>query len=200
MNDPMRGTYKPPKKHKNRQMSRTAFIQTEVDNPYSVPPSSPQISKQDAGFKGGKERVYRRISDNPLLTMLARKRIDDAQFLAGQKYQNAHLILTGQMGQGMDYSRQRVDCSQMPTSLAERQLQASDVIRHANGHLKLYGMNEKDDMEAVLRVQKIAGEGLSVTQYCQIIRGLKSSKSVSKQMEFLRHDLSALAQYWRLSS
>lgn len=218
MTDHIKGSYVPPKKHSNGTLARAAFVQTLVDNPYAIKPDNSRLATGASGAANSQarintsntlagsantnisnqERVHQRTSDNPLLTMLLRQRIDKAQFLAGQKYQNAHFISTGQTGQGIDYSRQRVDCSLRPTSLAERQLQASDLIGQANQALKLYGVNEKDTLEAVLRVQKIAGEGLNVTQYCRLVRGLKSSKSVSKQMNHLREDLNVLVTLWRL--
>lgn len=190
MRQQMTGTYVPPKKHANSAQKRAAFIKDTVDNPYAGLPAQGQLR--------GKEQVYRRTSDNPLLTMLARQYIDQAQYLASQKYLNAHLISTGQSGIGMDYARQKVDGGGVALTLTERQLQASDIIRAANRELKANGRNDKSPMEAVLRVQKIVGEGLTVTQYCQIIRGVKSSKSVSKQMACLREDLTVLAQMWGL--
>lgn len=190
MKQQMTGTYVPPKKHVNPAQRRAAFIKDKVDNPYAGLPAQGQMR--------GKEQVYRRTSDNPLLTMMARKYIDQAQYLAAQKYLNAHLISTGQSGIGMDYARQKVDGGGVALTLTERQLQASDIIRAANRELKASGRNDKSPMEAVLRVQKIVGEGLTVTQYCQIIRGVKSSKSVSKQMACLREDLTVLAKMWGL--
>lgn len=190
MKQQMTGIYSAPKKHPNPAQRRAAFIQDYVENPYAGLPKKGQAK--------GQERVYRRTSDNPLLTLLARQYIDQAQFIAAQKYLNAHLISTGQSGQAMDYTRQRVDGGNAALTLTEKQVQASDVLRQANRELKANGVNEKSPMEAVLRVQKIVGEGFSVTQYCQVIRGLKSSKSVSKQMKCLREDLTVLAQFWNL--
>lgn len=161
------------------------FIVTEVDSPYG-----------ERGKKPIKEKVARRTSDNPLLLLLSRNSIDQAEFLAGHKYMGAHLVCTGQTGQAIDYSRQRVDCSTAPMTLSEKQMQASDLIRNANRELKSGGVNEKSANEAVLRMQKIAGEGYSVTQYCKNIRGLTSTKSVGKQLGFLRDDLILLAKYW----
>ena len=174
----------------NPHMRKSAFSKTEVDNPYAI--------GEQATKSGAKERVYRRTSDNPLLVMYNRGSLNDAQYLAARKYLNAHLICTGQMGQGTDYSRQRVDCSPMPTTLTERQLQASDIIRNANRELMRAGQNEKDRMEAMIRVQKIIGEEWTAAQYCEQVRGLTSSKSVKKQLGFLRDDLTLLAKYWGL--
>lgn len=165
------------------------FIKTEVDSPYN------ENAKTSHG-KQRTERVTRRVSDNPLLQLLSRGKISQAEFLAGHKYLAAHLICTGQTGQGIDYSRQRVDCSLAPMSLSEKQMHASDLIRNANRELKAEGKNEKSPIEATLRIQKIAGEGLNVTQYCKLVRGLTSNKSISKQLGFLKDDLSVLAKFW----
>lgn len=181
------------------------FVMVDVEDPYVIQKSGPKQGAQ-SGSKSistdGKEkstptlRVVRRTSDNPLLFLLTCGNITDAQFLAGQKYMGAHLICTGQTGQGIDYSRQRVDCSDAPMSLTEKQLNAQDIIRHANRELKTCGQNLRDANEAILRMQKIAGEGLSVTQYCHSIRGFTSSKSIKRQLGNLREDLSVLAKHW----
>lgn len=164
---------------------KSQFIKTEVDSPYN-----------EKGGKQRTERVTRRVSDNPLLQLLSRGKISQAQFLAGHKYLAAHLVCTGQTGQGIDYSRQRVDCSLAPMTLSEKQIHASDIIRNANRELKAEGQNQKSHLEATLRIQKIAGESLNVTQYCKVIRSLTSNKSISKQLSFLKEDLSVLAQLW----
>lgn len=161
------------------------FSISEVEDPYVDQPREKQ-----------KLRVVQRTSDNPLLEMLNRKRIDQAQFLAGYKYMAAYLICTGQTGAGIDYARQRVDYCSPPTTLTEKQINAQDLIRNANQTLLRTGHNQRGEDEAVIRIQKIAGEGLTVTQYCWIVLGLKSSKSISKQMTNLRDDLSVLAKYW----
>lgn len=169
--------------------SKRHFIKTDVDCPYS------ENAKGSHG-KQRTERVTRRVSDNPLLQLLSRGKISQAQFLAGHKFLAAHLVCTGQTGQGIDYSRQRVDCSLPPMSISEKQMHASDLIRNANRELKAEGQNEKSPIEAALRIQKIAGEGMNVTQYCKVVRGLTSNKSISKQLGFLKGDLSVLARFW----
>lgn len=166
-----------------------SFIKTEVDCPYN----------ENANAYHGKqrtERVTRRVSDNPLLQLLSRGKVSQAQYLAGHKYLAAHLVCTGQTGQGIDYSRQRVDCSLAPMTISEKQMHASDLIRNANRELKAEGRNEKSPIEATLRIQKIVGEGHNVTQYCKAVRGLTSNKSISKQLGFLKDDLSVLARLW----
>lgn len=165
--------------------ARNQFIKTDVDSPYN-----------EKGGKQRTERVTRRVSDNPLLQLLSRGKISQVQFLAGHKYLAAHLVCTGQTGQGIDYSRQRVDCSLAPMTISEKQMQASDLIRNANRELKVHGRNEKNPLEATLRIQKIAGEGHNVTLYCNKTRGLTSNKSISKQLGFLKEDLSVLAKLW----
>lgn len=169
--------------------SRRHFIKTEVDSPYN------ENAKTYHG-KQRTERVTRRVSDNPLLQLLSRGKISQVQFLAGHKYLAAHLVCTGQTGQGIDYSRQRVDCALAPMTLSEKQMNASDIIRNANRQLKADGRNEKSPLEATIRIQKIAGEGHNVTLYCNKVRGLTSNKSISKQLGFLKDDLSVLAKLW----
>lgn len=168
------------------------FAIADVEDPYA--PS--QLGYVGHPPEKQKLRVVQRTSDNPLLEMLNRKRINQAQFLAGYKYMAAYLICSGQAGMGTDYARQRVDYTSSPTTLTEKQINAQDLIRNAKQELKRQGHNQRNAEEAAIRIQKIAGEGLTVTQYCAVVLGLKSSKSVSKQMENLRDDLSVLAKYW----
>lgn len=168
------------------------FAIADVEDPYA----SPQLDYIDHPPEQQKLRVLQRTSDNPLLQMLNRKRINQAQFLAGYKYMAAYLICSGQAGMGTDYARQRVDYTSPPATLTEKQINAQDLIRNANQELKRRGHNHRNAEEAAIRIQKIAGEGLTVTQYCAVILGLKSSKSISKQMINLRDDLSILAKFW----
>lgn len=189
------GKYIPPNKAKavtkDRQKNAlpVGFIHDDVDNPYA---------EKNANNHAKLDRIktVRRVSDNPLLLLLTKGLLTQSQFLAGHKYMGAHLICTGQTGQGIDYSRQRVDCSTAPLTLSEKQMHASDIIKFANRELCREGCNEKSENEAVLRVQKVTGECHTVTQYCRHVRGLTSSKSVSKQLGFLRKDLTVLAKYW----
>lgn len=196
----MQGTYTPPTppsiklkpSAKKLPKGTHGFVLSHVDDPYAqranqlekLTPQTPKI------------RVVQRSSDNPLLELLNRKRIDEVQFLAGHKYMGAYMICLGQTGQGIDYSRQRVDCASAPLTITEKQINAQDIIRNANHALLKFGHNIRCRDEAVTRIKKIAGEGLSVTSYCCSVLGLKSSKSVSKQMTFLRKDLSVLAKHW----
>lgn len=187
------GKYIPPNKSKATTTRRkknalpAGFIHDDVDNPYA---------EKNTSTKMDQVKTIRRISDNPLLRLLTKGLLTQSQFLAGHKYMGAHLICTGQTGQGIDYSRQRVDCSIAPLTLTEKQMHASDIIKFANRELCRKGCNEKSTNEAVLRVQKITGESHTVTQYCLQVRGLTSSKSVSKQLGFLRKDLTVLAKLW----
>ncbi len=200
MRTQMQGTYKPqnPQSIKHKPGAKKlpkgsqGFVLSHVDDPYA------QKNKQEENqaLQTHKIRVVQRSSDNPLLELLNRKRIDEAQFLAGHKYMSAYMICMGQTGQGIDYSRQRVDCASAPMTLTEKQINAQDMIRNANHALKKCGHNLRCENEAVTRIKKIAGEGLSVTSYCNSELGLKSSKSVSKQMAYLREDLTVLAKHW----
>lgn len=196
----MRGTYKPPNSQsiklkpnaKKLPKGSQGFVLSQVDDPYALS----DVSDQHQSIAKPQTRVVQRTSDNPLLELLNRDRIDQAQFLAGHKYMGAYLVCMGQTGQGIDYSRQRVDCASAPLTLTEKQINAQDVIRNANQALLKFGQNNRDKNEAVIRIKSIAGEGLTVTQYCISILRLKSSKSISKQMAFLREDLTVLAKHW----
>ncbi len=196
----MQGTYKPPNSQaiklkpnaKKLPKGSQGFVLSNVDDPYALSDVNDQIQSSAKS----KNRVVQRTSDNPLLELLNRKRINQSQFLAGHKYMGAYLVCMGQTGQGIDYSRQRVDCASAPLTLTEKQINAQDVIRNANQALLKFGQNNRDKNEAVTRIKTIAGEGMTVTQYCISILWLKSSKSISKQMAFLRDDLTVLAKHW----
>lgn len=196
----MQGTYKaqssqsvPLKPGQNKlPKGVSGFVITQVDDPCT----EPKINRKNQTSTKPKARVVQRTSDNPLLELRNRKRISEVQFLAGYKYMQAYLVCSGQTGQGIDYSRQRVDFTSAPLTLTEKQINAQDVIRNANRELTTQGHNTRSTNEAVIRMQRIAGDGWSVTQFCHSVLKLKSSKSISKQMGCLRDDLSALAKYW----
>lgn len=168
------------------------FVMSYVEDPCALDIAS----STDLAPVKQKLRVVQRTSDNPLLDLLNRKRITQTQFLAGYKYMGAYLVCSGQTGNAIDYARQRVDCASPPVTLTEKQINAQDLIRNANQELAKYGQNQRSDDEAVTRIQKIVGDGFTVTQYCAVVLSLKSSKSVAKQMANLREDLSILAKYW----
>ena len=163
----MQGTYLPPNPQsmklkpgvKKRPKGVHGFVFSHVDDPYAQKAS--HLEKQAPPTH--KIRVVQRSSDNPLLELFNRKRIDEVQFLAGHKYMGAYIICLGQTGQGIDYSRQCVDCASAPMTLTEKQINAQDIIRNANHALLKFGHNRRCDNEAVTRIQKIAGEGLSVS-------------------------------------
>lgn len=169
---------------------------SDLEDPYALN----NASRADQAPLKQKLRVVQRTSDDPLLELLNRKRITQAQFLAGYKYMGAYLVCSGQTGNAIDYARQRVDCASPPATLTEKQINAQDLLRNANQELAKYGQNQRNADEAVTRIQKIVGNGFTVTQYCAVILGLKSSKSIAKQMANLRGDLSVLAKYWGFES
>ncbi|MBO6918904.1 MAG: hypothetical protein JJ858_10780 [Rhizobiaceae bacterium] len=172
------------------------FILSDVDDPDILK----KVTGSDQALGKQKLRAIQRVSDNALLELLNRKRITQPQFLAGYKYMGAYLVCSGQTGKGIDYARQRVDFASAQLTLTEKQINAQDVIRNANKELAKFGQNQRKDDEAVTRIQKIVGDGFTVTQYCAMILGLKSSKSIAKQMVNLRKDLSVLAKYWGYES
>lgn len=138
-------------------------------------------------FNNTSDRVIRRISGDPVLTMYKRKLLTEAQFAAAQKFQKAHTICQGSDNGSMDYSIDRVDTSGITQALQEYQLEAMDVIRQASKELSFQDM---------LRVEKVAGDCLSVAQYCESIHKKSNTRFVTEQSKLFKDSLTDLAALW----
>lgn len=133
------------------------------------------------------DRVIRRVSNDPVLYLYKRKSITEAEYQAACKFQKAHTICQGSDGGAIDYSVERVDTSGITQPLQDYQRAAMDVIAEATQAL---------NFESLLRVEKIAGDGLSIKEYCKAIHRKSYKNFVSAQSDFLKKDLSDLAVVW----
>ncbi len=104
---------------------------------------------------GEKITVLRSVRDDPLASMHSRRQIDDAQLLAGRKWQR--LYEKARIGpiQAMDPGKPYVDGGRMGDPLTVTQMAASDELNVANVVLGKGG-------EGLVR--DILGNGLSITQ------------------------------------
>ena len=139
----------------------------------------------------GTDRVIRRVGNDPILYMYRRKTLTEAEYLAACKFQNAHTICQGSDGGAIDYSVDRVDTSGVTQPLQDYQIAAMDVIAEATMAL---------DIQDLLRVEKIAGDGLSIKDYCIAMHKKSYNKFQSQQSTLLKQNLCELAILWGYES
>jgi hypothetical protein len=142
-------------------------------------------------MSNGTDRVVRRIGNDPILYMYRRKSLTEPEYLAACKFQNAHTVCQGSDGGAIDYSVDRVDTSGITQPLQDYQIAAMDTIAEATMCL---------DIESLLRVEKIAGDGLSIKDYCIAMHKKSYSKFQSQQSTLLKQNLCELAILWGYES
>jgi hypothetical protein len=147
------------------------FIHEDVPNPYG----------------NNTDRVIRRVSNDPILYLYKRKSITEAEYQAACKFQHAHTVCQGSDGGAIDYSVDRVDTSGITQPLQDYQIAAMDTIAQATMAL---------DFESLLRVEKIAGDGLSIKDYCKAIHRKSYNNFLLQQSDLLKENLCELAIIW----
>ena len=138
-------------------------------------------------LNNGTDRVVRRIGNDPILYMYRRKSLTEPEYLAACKFQNAHTVCQGSDGGAIDYSVDRVDTSGITQPLQDYQIAAMDTIAQATMAL---------DIESLLRVEKIAGDGLSIKDYCKAIHRKSYNSFQTQQSDLLKENLCELAIIW----
>jgi hypothetical protein len=147
------------------------FIHEDVPNPYG----------------NNTDRVIRRVSNDPILYLYKRKSITEAEYQAACKFQHAHTVCQGSDGGAIDYSVDRVDTSGITQPLQDYQIAAMDTIAEATMCL---------DIQGLLRVEKIAGDGLSIKDYCKAIHRKSHKNFCMEQSDLLKENLCELAIIW----
>ena len=136
--------------------------------------------------RGEQIKVLRSVRDDPLAGMHARGQIDEAQMLAGRKWQMLHELSTiGPIG-AIDPTREAVDGGGMRDSITDRQVRA---FRELAGAYRELGPELSRLVFDILAQRQTIGEAASY-------RGAQTSYQVRVVGSLFRGALERLAAHW----
>jgi hypothetical protein len=135
---------------------------------------------------GEKIEVLRSIRNDPLGDMNSRGLLDDAQYLAGRKWQKLHECSTIGVIQAIDPAKEAVDGGVMRDFLTDRQIDAFKELQISYEALGSYGGK---------LVFQILGEGLSVSE-ASYRWGYSGAREINYFSRRFRECLETLAIHW----
>ena len=135
---------------------------------------------------GEKITVLRSVRDDPLAAMHSRGQIDDAQQMAGRKWQSLYEESAIGAIRAIDPAKEAVDGGRMCEPLTDMQIDAFALLGEANRVLGIGGGE---------LVRDILGLGLSVAQAAQT-RDYHSEREINYVGHRFRCCLESLAIHW----
>jgi hypothetical protein len=146
-----------------------------VDNPY--------YSKAHDRDNSNPIKIKAQINvrESAIVTLAARKHIDEAQFAAATKFRSLWEAMGGAGAGSFDYSREPVDGGGSREPLTERQIRAGLELKRAQ---ELLGVRAYDIMS------KIAGQGYAIPELA------KSHRERTTLTDYLKDGLDELAREW----
>lgn len=144
------------------------------------------IVKDPYAQNGESIQVLRSVRDDPLAGMHARQQIDDAQFVAGRRWQ-AHFE-GAEVGliRAIDPAKEFVDGGNFPDPLPDRKVEAMAALREADKALGWEG-------RAIVRT--VLGDRLTVNEAAHA-RGARSEAEIKYVGRRFRECLETLAVLW----
>lgn len=140
--------------------------------------------------RGAKLRILRSVRDDPLAGMLSRDQIDQAQFMAGRRWQMFHEHSEIGGVSAIDPSKEAVDGGKIPEPITDRQIVA---FRELNAGRKVLGI-DGDEL-----IRDVLGKCMSVTT-AATMRGHVSKDGRAYVGRRFRECLETLAILWNLAS
>lgn len=135
---------------------------------------------------GEKIQVTRSIRDDPLAGMHSRQQIDDAQLVAGRKWQAHHEGAEVGLIRAIDPAKEFVDGGQFPDPLPDSKIKALEALRAADEAL---------GWEGKMIVRSILGDRLSIAQTANA-RGGRTEVEIKYVGKRFRECLETLAILW----
>ena len=164
------------------QPSRKAHIQTRiVDNP-RWDPANPDLYRSE-------ERVDGNTRESSIATMHARRKIDDKQKVAADRFR-ALYEATGKVGaQALDYSLEVVDGGPAPSDgLTQRKI---DAVRELSTIKAFLGRNGYEVID------RVCGEGCTIAEIAAIMLKKQPSKRDTLYYgRFFNENLNLLCEFW----
>lgn len=149
--------------------------QIYVDNPYY------SRAHDAAEANPVKIKVIRNIKESAIVTLAARKHIDECQLAAGNRFRSLWEAMGGAGAGSFDYSREHVDGGGARDPLTERQIQAGQELKRCR---EILGVRAYDVMS------KIAGEGHAIQELAL------SHRERTTLTDYLKDGLDELAKQW----
>lgn len=146
-----------------------------VDNPYF------SRAHDGEGTNPVKIQAVRNIKESAIITLAARKHIDEAQLAAANKFRSLWEAMGGAGAGSFDYSREHVDGGGAPEPLTERQIRAGQELHRCRQTL---GVRAYDIMV------KVAGEGHAVQELA------KTHRERTTLTDYLKDGLDEMAKNW----
>lgn len=135
---------------------------------------------------GEKIQVTRSIRDDPLAGMHSRQQIDDAQLVAGRKWQAHHEGAEVGLLRAIDPAKEFVDGGQFQDPLPDSKIKALEALREADDAL---GWEGKTIIRAIL------GDRLTIVE-ATMARGGRSEVDIKYVGRRFRECLETLAVLW----
>ena len=154
--------------------SKADLYATDVDNPYF------SADHPVSGSNPRRVKVVKNLRESAIETLFARKRLDEAQKRAADRFRATWEACGGSVG-AMDYSQLRVDGGGAKDPISDRQVDASKTLRACRDVL---GQRNYD------LVVRVAAQGLSFADITTVERARNT------MADNLRDSLDDLARMW----
>ena len=147
---------------------------------------APAVVKDEAGDY---IKVLRSVRNDPLVGMLSRKQIDEAQFVAGRTWQAHHEH--SQIGSisAIDPTKEAVDGGKIPEPISDRQIKAIRALQAAERQLGAFGASLIFD---------VLGRRMSISEIARARMMTRQREIDFLSMRF-RECLESLAKHWGLA-
>jgi hypothetical protein len=170
---------KRPKKIVTTWQSKERLESVYVDNPYY------SKAHDGEGANPIKIKASLNIRESAIVTLAARKHIDESQLAAANKFRSLWESMGGAGAGSFDYSREHVDGGGAREPLTERQIRAGLELKRAQQAL---GNRAYDIMS------KVAGQGYAIQELA------KTHRERTTLTDYLKDGLDELARNWGYAS
>lgn len=146
-----------------------------VDNPFY------SKAHQGAGANPVKIKAQMNIRESAIVTLAARKQINEAQLAAATRFRALYEAMGGAGTGSFDYSREPVDGGGSREPLTERQIRAGQELKRCR---EILGVKAYDIMS------KVAGQGYAIGELA------KSHRERTTLADYLKDGLDEMARNW----
>ncbi|WP_342587421.1 hypothetical protein [Rhizobium bangladeshense] len=146
-----------------------------VDNPFY------SRAHQGAGANPVKIKAQINIRESAIVTLAARKQINEAQLAAATRFRALYEAMGGAGAGSFDYTREPVDGGGSREPMTERQIRAGQELKRCR---EILGVRAYDIMS------KVAGQGYAIGELA------KSHRARTTLADYLKDGLDELARDW----
>ncbi|NEJ10329.1 hypothetical protein GR238_33720 [Rhizobium leguminosarum] len=146
-----------------------------IDNPFY------SKAHQGVGANPVKIQVQMNIRESAIVTLAARKQINEAQLAAATRFRALYEAMGGAGAGSFDYSREPVDGGGLREPLSEQQIRAGQELKRCR---EILGFKAYDIMS------KVAGQGYAIDELA------KSHRERTTLADYLKDGLDEMARNW----